>query len=157
MPLEYVGDDRAHCIGSDAAGIAFAPAGHAVVGCQFDKDPVSPAPTGRWRGRDDDVEIGKLQKGAPSDGWLMTDIPITIRNLGPEDVHILDRVRAGVFGNPVDPSRAFAFLATRVNEIVVALSGGEVIGFASGTVVMHPDRDPAFFVNQVSVHEGFRR
>ena len=87
----------------------------------------------------------------------MTDIPITIRNLGPEDAHILDRVRPGTFDNPIDPSRAYAFLATRLNEIVVALTQGEVIGFASGTVLMHPDKDPQFFVNEVSVHPDVRQ
>ncbi len=87
----------------------------------------------------------------------MTDIPITIRNLGPEDVAILDRVRPGTFDNPIDPAQAFAFLATRVNEIVVALSAGEVIGFATGTVLMHPDKPPQFFVNETGVHEDVRR
>ena len=87
----------------------------------------------------------------------MSSIPITIRNLGPEDVAILDRVRPGTFDNPVDPTRAYAFLATRVNEIVVALSAGEVVGFATGTVLMHPDKAPQFFVNEVGVHEDVRR
>jgi len=83
--------------------------------------------------------------------------PITIRNLGPEDAAILERVREGTFDHPVDPARAWAFLATRVNEIVVALDRGEVIGFASGTVLMHPDKPTHFFVNEVGVHEDFRR
>lgn len=83
--------------------------------------------------------------------------PITIRNLGPEDAHILDRVAKGVFDNPVDPTWAYAFLATRVNELVVALSAGEVVGFASGTVVMHPDKPVSFFVNEVGVSDAFRR
>lgn len=88
---------------------------------------------------------------------VLIDIPITIRTLGPEDVHVLDRVRPGTFDNPVDPTQAYAFLATRVNAIVVALSQGEVVGFASGTVLMHPDKPPFFFINEVSVHEDFRR
>jgi len=83
--------------------------------------------------------------------------PITIRNLGPEDAHILERVKPGVFDNPVDPNWAFGFLATRVNELVVALDMGEVIGFASGTVIMHPDKPFSFFVNEVSVHEEYQR
>ncbi|SMX23807.1 GNAT family N-acetyltransferase [Boseongicola aestuarii] len=83
--------------------------------------------------------------------------PITIRNLGPEDAHVLERVRDGVFDDPIDPSWAFGFLATRVNEIVVALDQGEVIGFASGTVLMHPDKPFSFFVNEVGVHEDYQR
>ena len=87
----------------------------------------------------------------------MSDQPITIRNLGPEDAHILDRVADGVFDNPVDPARAYGFLATRVNEIVVALQGGVVVGFASGTVLMHPDKPLGFFVNEVGVDDAYRR
>ena len=83
--------------------------------------------------------------------------PITIRNLGPEDAHILERVREGTIDNPVDPARAWGFLATRVNEIVVALDRGDVIGFASGTVLMHPDKPKQFFVTGVGVHEEYRR
>ncbi|MDD9921280.1 MAG: GNAT family N-acetyltransferase [Boseongicola sp.] len=83
--------------------------------------------------------------------------PITIRNLGPEDAHVLDRVREGTFDNPIDPTLAWGFLATRVNEIVVALDQGEVIGFVSGTVIMHPDKPTQFFVNELGVHEDYRR
>ena len=83
--------------------------------------------------------------------------PITIRNLGPEDAHILDRVKPGTFDNRIDPSWAFGFLATRVNELVVELDQGEVIGFASGTVIMHPDKPFSFFVNEVGVHEAYQR
>ena len=64
----------------------------------------------------------------------MSGNPITIRNLGPEDAFVLDRVRPGTFDNPPDPDKVWAFLATRVNELVVALDQGEVIGFAFGTV-----------------------
>lgn len=87
----------------------------------------------------------------------MSGNPITIRNLGPEDAHVLDRVKPGTFDNPVDPALAFGFLATRVNELVVALDRGVVIGFASGTVLMHPDKPMAFFVNEVGVHDDYRR
>ena len=77
---------------------------------------------------------------------------ITIRNLGPEEAHVLDRVRPGVFGDEMDPSRVWAFLATRVNELVVALDMGEVVGFVCGTVLMHPGRATEFLVQEVSVH-----
>ena len=87
----------------------------------------------------------------------MSGNTITIRNLGPEDAQVLDRVRPGTFDHPIDPSRAWAFLATRVNELVVALDRGEVIGFASGTVLMHPDKPTQFFVNEIGVHEEYRR
>lgn len=83
--------------------------------------------------------------------------PITIRNLGPEDAHILDRARPGTLRGDFDPSRVWSFLATRVNDLVVALDRGEVIGFASGTMLMHPDMGTEFVVNEVSVHSDYRR
>lgn len=83
--------------------------------------------------------------------------PITIRHLGPDDADILSRVRPGTFDNPVEPSLAFRFLAVGVNELVVALSEGEVVGFASGTALMHPDKPTAFFVNEIGVHESVQR
>ena len=83
--------------------------------------------------------------------------PITIRALGPEDAHVLDRVRTGTFDNPPDPSRVWAFLATRVNELVVALDRGEVVGFASGTMMLRPDKPTTFYVDEVGVHEDYRR
>lgn len=87
----------------------------------------------------------------------MSGETITIRHLGPEDPHVLENVRAGVFDHPVDPSWAWRFLATGVNEIVVAQSAGQVVGFASGTVLMHPDKEPFLFVNEVSVHPDLQR
>ena len=82
---------------------------------------------------------------------------ITIRHLGPEDAEVLDRVRPGTFDNPLDPAQTWAFLAAGLNEMVVALRAGEVVGFATGTVLLHPDKPPAFFLNEVGVHEEMRR
>lgn len=87
----------------------------------------------------------------------MSGNPITIRNLGPEDAHLLDRVRAGTFDDALDPARVWAFLATRVNELVVALDQGEVIGFAFGTMLLRPDKPTEFFVNEIGVHAEYRR
>lgn len=83
--------------------------------------------------------------------------PITIRSLGPEDAHVLDRVRPGTFDNAPDPTRVWSFLATRVNELVVALDRGEVVGFVTGTVMMRPDKPTVMYIDEVSVHEDYRR
>ena len=83
--------------------------------------------------------------------------PITIRPLGPEDVDILDRVRPGGFEVPIDPSRAWAMLNTRVNELVVAITEGQVVGYACGTVLMQPAQPTAFVVTMVEVHPDLQR
>lgn len=88
--------------------------------------------------------------------WVSMVAAITIRNLGPEEAHILDRVRPGLSDAPLDPSQVWAYLATRINELVVALEAGEVVGFACGTAVMHPNAPTAFMVSSVVVHPDIR-
>lgn len=83
--------------------------------------------------------------------------PITIRSLGPEDAFVLDRVRDDLFDNAIEPSRAWAFLATRVNVLVVALDAGEVIGFVYGTTMLRVDKPTSFYVDEIAVHDDYRR
>lgn len=70
---------------------------------------------------------------------------------------MLDHTRPGTFDHMPDPSRVWAFLATRVNELIVALDRGEVIGFAFGTMMLRPDKPTAFYVDELGVHEDYRR
>jgi aminoglycoside 6'-N-acetyltransferase I len=85
------------------------------------------------------------------------DQTITFQRLGPAEVDLLCSVRDGLFDNPVDPVQARAFLANPMNEIVLALDGAEVVGFASGTVLQHPDKPPSMFVNEVGVRDDWLR
>jgi len=48
-------------------------------------------------------------------------------------------------------------LADPLHELVLAYDGSDVVGFVSGTVLMHPDKPPAFFVNEVNVNASHRR
>ena len=41
--------------------------------------------------------------------------------------------------------------------MVFAYADRTAIGFASGTVLLHPDKPPALFVNEVGVDERWRR
>ena len=82
---------------------------------------------------------------------------VSLHHLGPGDGGFLSQVRPGTFDNDIDPDQAAAFLADPGHEIVVACDAGEVVGFASGTVLLHPDKPPAFFVAELSVHDDFRR
>ena len=43
-----------------------------------------------------------------------------------------------------------------MNELVVALDAGRVVGFSSGTVLMHPDKPTAFFVQEVGVADAYQ-
>ena len=82
---------------------------------------------------------------------------ITYLCLGPGDLDLLLSVPEGLFDKPVDPDQAHAFLADPGHLIVVAVDGEQVVGFASGTVLLHPDKQPAFFVNEVGVRKDWQR
>ena len=84
-------------------------------------------------------------------------IGVEIRALGPRDLPLLLAVEPGLFDHPVDPAQALAFLEAPLCEIVLALDGPRAVAFASGTVLLHPDKPPALFVNELGTREGDRR
>lgn len=80
---------------------------------------------------------------------------ITYHHLGPNDGRLIED--SDVFDNSVDPVQLAAFLLDPGHEMVVALADSKVIGMASGTVLLHPDKPPAFFVAEVGVDEDMRK
>ena len=82
---------------------------------------------------------------------------IKIRALGPEDYPVLQNVQEGTFDFPLIPEQTIAFLASAAHRIVVAQDGARVIGLATGVVMLHPDKEPSLFVNEVGVHDDYRR
>ena len=88
----------------------------------------------------------------------MVDVhEITIRQIGPDDLRLLMSVRPGLFDNPLDPEQACAFLNDDRNWLFLAFDGGEAVGMASGTVLLHPDKQPALFINEVGVRDSHLR
>lgn len=81
--------------------------------------------------------------------------PVTYHFLNAENARMLER--ADVFDNAVDPEFLKAFVSTSGHEMIFARVHDSVIGFASGTVLLHPDKPPAFFINEVGVAEEMRR
>ncbi len=82
---------------------------------------------------------------------------ITLRHLGPDDLDLLLAVHEGLFDSPVDPVLSRAFLDNPLHEIVLAFEGDLAVGLASGTILLHPDKPPAMFVNEVGVRDGWKR
>lgn len=81
---------------------------------------------------------------------------IEIRRLGPEDLAVLTSAGPDVFDGPVREDQARAFLGDRNHEIVAALEGERIVGFAAGTVLLQPDKLPQFYINEVGVVEDRR-
>lgn len=63
---------------------------------------------------------------------------------------------ADVFDDDVNADQLLAFIAGQAYEMVFAMSGAKVVGMASGTVLLHPDKQPAFYINEVGVNEDMR-
>jgi len=82
---------------------------------------------------------------------------ITLRHLGPDDLDLLLGVEDGLFDNAIRPDQARAFLDQPLHDLVLALEGEAVVGMASGQVMLHPDKAPAYFVNEVGVRESHQR
>ena len=82
---------------------------------------------------------------------------ITLRRLGPEDLDVLLNIEEGLFDNPVRPGQAKAFLNDPMHEMVLAFAGNKVVGMASGQILLHPDKPPALFVNELGVRDAYLR
>jgi ribosomal protein S18 acetylase RimI-like enzyme len=80
----------------------------------------------------------------------------TIHLAGPGDAP--DVLAADVFDDPADAAATARFLGTPEapdprNILVLARMGGRVVGFASGTVLDHPDKPRNLFVQELGVNE----
>ncbi|NQY59663.1 GNAT family N-acetyltransferase [Cognatishimia sp.] len=71
-----------------------------------------------------------------------------------ETAHFLEG--ADVFDNPVDHDQRATFIADPGHMMVFATLAERMVGMASGTVLLHPDKPPALFVNEVGVDEALR-
>ena len=83
------------------------------------------------------------------------DTETTFYRLNAQNAHWLDG--SDVFDNVVDPAQVKSFVNDRGHELVFAVNENRVVGFASGTVLLHPDKPPSFFVNEVEVIPNYRR
>ncbi|WP_323763560.1 GNAT family N-acetyltransferase [Marinovum sp.] len=80
-----------------------------------------------------------------------------VRILGAQDIALLENVTPGLFDHALRPDQARAFLMSPLQAMAVATEAGDLVSFASGTVLLHPDKRPGFFVNEVGTRESHRR
>ena len=62
-----------------------------------------------------------------------------------------------MFDNPVEPEELHAFLGDPGHLMELAVRKERLVGFASGTVLRHPDKAPQLFINEVGVATNQRR
>jgi ribosomal protein S18 acetylase RimI-like enzyme len=82
---------------------------------------------------------------------------ITLHLMGPDDLERLLAVEEGLFDNPVREDQALAFLNDPAHFLVLAYAGEQAVGMASGQILLHPDKPPAFFVAEVGTREEWRQ
>ncbi len=85
------------------------------------------------------------------------DDHITIRLAGPEDAELIGMAGKAVFRNMPDPEHVAGFLGRDEQPMVVAITMGQIIGMAYGTVVLHPDRPRTFQIVDVRVAKLWMR
>lgn len=81
-----------------------------------------------------------------------------IRRAGPADEAAI--LAADVFDGPATRDGTARFLGEGAAErdiLMLADIAGRIVGFASGTVLYHPDKTPQLFIQEVGVNEDARR
>jgi GNAT superfamily N-acetyltransferase len=80
------------------------------------------------------------------------DPHIGIKVLQAGDENVLERVRPGVFDDPIHSQAAESFLNDSRHHLVVAMDEGFVVGFVSAVHYAHPDKPrPEMWINEVGV------
>ncbi len=79
---------------------------------------------------------------------------IEIRHATLDDLDAMIKVGDELFDHPVKPERTIEFLADPRHHLILAFDGDDVVGMASAFHYVHPDKDPALFINEVGVIES---
>ena len=80
-----------------------------------------------------------------------------LRHLSVSDIDLLMAIPAGLFDNPIRRDQAEAFLADPLHEMLIAYCGDLAVGMVSATVLLHPDKAPSLFINEVGTRDGWTR
>jgi len=64
---------------------------------------------------------------------------------------------AHLFDDPVRPDAVDRFLADPTHHLLLAVEGGQTVGFVSGVETTHPDKGTEMFLYELAVDEAHRR
>ena len=87
----------------------------------------------------------------------MSNTKIQYRLAQPADLKQLVEIGDELFDYPVREDRAIEFLNDPRHLMMLALVSPKVVGMASGFVYVHPDKEPALFIDEVSVIDAHQR
>lgn len=84
-------------------------------------------------------------------------MPIEIRQVGPGDDELFDRVAVDVFDEPIDPQRRAAYLAEPGHLMLVAIDGGQIVAQCAAVIHRHPDKTTELYIDEVGVSPKWQR
>lgn len=79
----------------------------------------------------------------------------TVRLVGSDEAETV--LQAEVFDGPALAAATAGFLSGPQNIMVLAEMDGLAVGFASGTVLDHPDKPPSLLIQELGVNEPAQR
>lgn len=86
----------------------------------------------------------------------MSDRAVEVRLLGPDDAALVLSA-SHLFDAALLPDQTTAMLASDRDFLWFALAQGRPVGFASATMVLHPDQRPVLFLNEIAVEDEEQR
>ncbi|MGI9550561.1 MAG: GNAT family N-acetyltransferase [Aurantibacter sp.] len=81
---------------------------------------------------------------------------IEIRMATVDDLPAIERAGNQLFDHQIKKNRAVEFFNDVRHHLALAFHKDEAVGMASGFHYVHPDKDPALFVNEVGVMEAYQ-
>lgn len=82
---------------------------------------------------------------------------IEIVRVSPGNAPLLDCVAEDVFDEPVRAERLKAYLAEPGHVMLVAVSGGIVVGQCAAVIHRHPDKVTELYIDEVGIAPAFQR
>ncbi|MBU2589099.1 MAG: GNAT family N-acetyltransferase [Alphaproteobacteria bacterium] len=86
----------------------------------------------------------------------MSDRAVDVRLLGPGDTELVLSA-SHLFDAAPLPDQTTAMLYSERDFLWFALAQGRPVGFASATMVLHPDQRPVLFLNEIAVDDVAQR
>lgn len=85
---------------------------------------------------------------------MLDDLKIRVATI--DDLPAIEQVESGLFDYAVKPERLSEFLNDPRHHLILAYYKDTIIGMASAFHYVHPDKDPALFMNEIGVLEAYR-
>lgn len=82
---------------------------------------------------------------------------VEIRQIGPGNAALLDRVADEVFDEPIDSGRLAAYLGEPGHFLFVAIADGVVVAQAAAVIHRHPDKVTELYIDEVGVSPAWQR